>query len=163
MSLSGIRLKHTHRAFIQFHSGFYLSVGFWCWTRSSDSQDSTSLRENDHTNFPLVSPKNTVSPRSGNARNFTLKACGPVLSSSWVKMYYFIAKSCARSEAHNTSEHFQAGSNTYWRHVLNEYSLTCSRPGSVGAPVRIRFLEFFRDLYFYLSIYPLYTSYYSTF
>lgn len=135
----------THTELFSLFLGFYLSVGFWCWTRSSDSQDSTSLRGNDHTNFPLVSPKNAVSPRSGNAKNFTLKTCGQFLSSSWVKMYYFIAKSCARSETHNTSEHFQAGSSTYWRHVLNDSSLTCSRPESVGAPVRIRLLEFLKE------------------
>ncbi|TNN51756.1 hypothetical protein EYF80_038047 [Liparis tanakae] len=32
--------------------------------------------KNDHTNFPSESPKNTVSPLNGNAKNFGLKTCG---------------------------------------------------------------------------------------
>lgn len=132
-----------HRKLFLSLSFFYLSVGFWCWTRSSESQDSTSLRENDHTNFPLESPKNTVSPLNGNANNFSLKACGSFLSSSRANMYYFIAKSSAPSKSNNTREHFRAGSSTHWRHVLNGYNLTCSRLGSVGVPVRISFFQGF--------------------
>lgn len=127
---------------------FYLSVGVWCWNRSSEYQDSTSLRENEHTNFPSEYPKSTVSLLSGTAKNFGSKACGSFLSPSRVNVYYFIAKSCAPSKSNNTREHFQAGSSTYWRHVLNGYNPTCSRLGSVGVPVRIRLCQGFLRTFF---------------
>lgn len=69
--------------------------------------------KNDHTNFPSESPKNTVSPLNGNAKNFGLKTCGLFVFSSRAKRYYFIAKSCALSKSNNTGEHFRAGSSTY--------------------------------------------------
>lgn len=69
--------------------------------------------KNDHTNFSLESPKNAVSPLSGETNKFGTKSCGLFLFSSRVKMYYFIAKSCAPSKSNNTGEHFRAGSGTY--------------------------------------------------
>lgn len=87
------------------------------------------------------SPETRFSPLDRNGNHFSSKACASFVSSSRVNVYYFIAKSCAPSKSDNTSEHFRAGSSTYWRHVLNGSNLYVLASGpSVGVPVMARFL-----------------------
>lgn len=130
---------------------WFLSVSFFTCQSDFDAgtvPPSPRIRhhseKNDHTNFPLEYPENTVSQLGGNANTFSLQSCGLFLFSSWIKMYYFIVKSCAPSKTNNTGEHFRAGSSTYWRHTLNGYSCTCSRLRNVSMPVKIRFFRGFQ-------------------
>jgi len=123
----------------RFFVFFYLSFGFWCWTRSSESQDSTSLREKTITQTSRRSPRKTpfrhlMGTRRTSASKHAVCLCFPhgqkgIISSQSPALF--------RNPTTRESIFGQAQARTDVMSLTGMlwYYVTRSRPRSVGVPV----------------------------